>query len=423
MLLHYNSDLSIVGNRFLQTAAVTDIRRIRGRNIRMADDNVQTAPNIALVVEPVVRPRDRRRFITFPWQVYAGNRYWVPPLLIERRKFFDPGRNPFFRHADVQFFIARRGQRDVGTIAAFINHTHNHVHGEQVGFFGFFEVLPDAQAAAALLQVAEAWVRARGMQAIRGPINFSADNECGLLLDAYDQPPVMMTVYNPPYYREYIEQAGFVKAIDWYAYTIDRAMLGGGDPRDLPPKLLRALAIARRRSHAHFRKVRMRNFAQELERVRQVYNHAWEHNWGFVPLSDAEIDYLAAGLKPFVDPDLVFIAEAGDQTVGVSIALPDLNQPLLKMNGRLLPFGWWHLLRGRSRIDTVRFFAMGVVPEYRHRGVEAVFYYETFREAVRKGYVRAELSLIVESNTAMRRGIEAFGARIYKTYRVYEKAL
>lgn len=377
----------------------------------------------ALTIEPIAQPRDRLRFIQQPWQVYASYPSWVPPLLIERRRFLDPARNPFFQHAEVQLFIARRGDRDVGTIAAFINHAYNQFQGRPVGCFGFFEVLPDAEAAAALLQAAEAWVRHRGMIALRGPINFATDNESGLLIDSFDLPPVIMTVYNPPYYQPFIEAAGFVKALDWYAYTIDRATLGGGATPNLPPKLLRAVGIARRRSGATFRAVRMRDFEAELARVRLVYNRAWERNRDFVPLDNAEIDYLASGLKSFIDPDLVWVAEVGEQIVGVAITLPDFNQLLRTMNGRLLPFGWWRLLSGRAQIDTARVFAMGIVPEYRKRGIDAVLYYETFRAAIRKGYQRAELSLIVEHNTAMRRTIESLGARIYKTYRVYEKPL
>jgi hypothetical protein len=376
-----------------------------------------------LVVEPIEQPRDRLRFIKFPWQVYAGNAQWVPPLIFERRRYFDPAVNPFFRHADVQLFIARRGKRDVGTIAAFVNHAYNQFHGTQLGFFGFFEALPDSDAAAALLRAAEEWVRARGMPIIRGPINFATDNESGLLIDAFDEAPVVMTVYNPPYYRDFVEAGGYAKALDWYAYSIDRATLGGGATEDLPPKLLRALDIARRRSKASFRKVRMREFDQDLAKVREVYNRAWESNRDFVPMDDAEIDFLAGGLKPFIDPDLVWFAEVGERPVGVSITLPDLNQVVHKMNGRLLPFAWRHLVFGRSQIDTARFFAMGIIPEFRQRGIDAVFYYETFREAVRKGYGRAELSLIVEHNLPMRRPIEALGAHIAKTYRVYDKSL
>ena len=385
----------------------------------------QTAPaeRAPLVVEPVSDAGARRRFIMFPWQVYAGNPAWVPPLISERTRTLDPAINPFFQHAEVQLFLARRGGRDVGTIAAIVNHAYNQFQGETVGFFGFFEVLADPEAAALLLQTAENWLRARGMPIVRGPINFSTDNESGLLIDAFDQPPVLMTAYNPPEYRDYVEGAGYAKAMDWYAYMLDTATLGGGASDKLPPKLLRTVEIARRRSGATFRKVRMSEFARELERVRQIYNRAWERNYSFVPMDDAEIDYMAAGLKSILDPDLVFMAEVGGQPVGVSITLPDYNQVLKSINGRLLPFGWLKVLLGRSKIDTARVFAMGIVPEYRKRGIDAVFYYETFREGVRKGYQRAELSLIVENNQPMRAVIEGLGAWIYKTYRIYEKRL
>jgi GNAT superfamily N-acetyltransferase len=376
-----------------------------------------------LKVEPIAGRQARHRFMTFPWQVYAGNPSWVPPLLLDRRRTFDPAVNPFFRHAEVQLFMARRGAQPVGTIAAFVNHAYNRSQAQPVGFFGFFEVLPDPAAASALLATAEAWVAARGLSSIRGPINFATDNESGLLLDAFDQPPVLMTVYNPPYYREYIERAGYVKAMDWYAYMLDRATLGGGNQRDLPPKLLRTVELARRRCGANLRTVRMREFTAELNRVRVVYNRAWEHNYSFVPMDDAEIDFIAASLKAIIDPDLVLIAEVGDQPVGVSITLPDFNQVLRKINGRLLPTGWWQLLRGRARIDTARVFAMGVVPEFRRRGLDALFYYETFLAGVRKGYQRAELSLIVENNLPMRNAVESLGAWINKTYRIYQKAL
>jgi hypothetical protein len=357
--------------------------------------NPTAAPPLAggglLTVEPVASRSDRRDFLLFPWQAYAGSSCWVPPLLSERRHTLDPAHNPFFAHAEVQLFLARRGRRAVGTIAAFINHAYNQFQGDRVAFFGFYEVQRDPDAAAALLEVAARWAAERGMRAVRGPINFSTDNESGLLIDAFDQPPVLMTVYNPPYYRDYIEAAGFTKAMDWYAYTIDRAALGGGDVNDLPSKLVRVAEIARRRSGATFRKVRMDRFEEELGYVRQIYNRAWERNYSFVPLDNAEIDSIAAGLKQIIDPDLVFIAEAGGEPVGVSITLPDINQVLRRMNGRLLPFGWWHWLTGRKHIDGARVFAMGLVPEYRHRGIDAVFYFETFREAVRKGYQRAEL--------------------------------
>jgi GNAT superfamily N-acetyltransferase len=375
----------------------------------------------ALHIEPVAAPRDRERFVRLPWRIYANTPAWVPPLLMERRQMLDPQKNPFLGHAEAQLFIARRGNEDVGRVAAFIDHRANETYHEQAGYFGFFEVLPDAEAAAALLHAAEQWVQARGMHIIRGPLNFSHDNECGLLLDAYDEPPVLMTSYNPPYYCDYVEQAGFSKATDWYAYNIHRDTLGGGELANLPPRLLRTVDIARKRSGVHIRSVSMRNFVQEVGLIQKVYNAAWQQNQGFVPLDDTEVAALAASLKPIVDPDLVLLAEARGEVVAASITLPDFNQVLHHMNGRLLPFGWWHILRRQRYLDTVRFFAMGVIPAYRHKGIEAAFYYDTFCAAVQKGYQRAELSLVVESNTMMHRSAEAFGAHIYKTYRVYEK--
>lgn len=376
-----------------------------------------------MLIEPVQTKHDYKRFIRLPWRVYAGNPVWVPPLIMERQQTLNPKKNAFFGHAEAQLFLARRDGCDVGTIAAFIDHRANETRGEQIGCFGFFEVLPDAEAAAALLQAAEEWARARGMHLLRGPMNFSQDIDCGLLLDAYEEPPVLMTGYNPPYYCGFVEQAGFVKAADWYAYTIDRETLGGGELKNLPPRLLRTMDIARKRSGVTIRKVNMHNFEQDLAEVQRLYNTSWAENFGHVPMDDAECAQLAASLKPFLDPDLVFLAEAQGEVVGASITLPDLNQVLHRMNGRLFPAGWWHLLRRKAYINAARFFAMGVLPAYRQRGIEAAFYFETFREAVQKGYQRAELSLVVESNTMMRRSAEAFGARIYKTYRVYEKPL
>jgi GNAT superfamily N-acetyltransferase len=380
-----------------------------------------TAP---LVVVPVTTRHDMKRFVRFPWRVYAHTPQWVPPLLLERRQMLDPRKNPFFGHAEAQLFMARRGAHVVGTIAAFIDHRANERFQEQAGYFGFFEVLPDdSETAIALLQTAEQWAAQRGMQVLRGPQNFSHDNDCGVLLDAYDQPPVLMTGYNPPAYRDYIEQAGYIKSSDWYAYTIDRDTLGGGELRNLPPRLLRTMDIARKRSGVQIRPVRLRHFREELGRIQQVYNTAWRENQGFVPLDETEVTHLANSLRPIIDPDLILVAEAKGRVVAASITLPDLNQVLRRMNGRLLPLGWWHFLRRSRIIDTVRFFAMGIVPEYRHRGIEAAFYYDTFRNAVQKGYQRAELSLVVENNTMMHRSAEAFGARIYKTYRIYEKPL
>jgi GNAT superfamily N-acetyltransferase len=379
--------------------------------------------NAPLSVAPITTRRERECLLRLPWRIYAEYPAWVPPLLLERRQMLSPRSNPFLRHVEAQLFLARRGAEVVGSIAAFIDPRANEVHQEAAASFGFFEVLPDTEAAAALLHAAEEWCRARGMRCIRGPHNFSYDNECGLLIKGYNEAPALMTLYSPPYYVKYIEHSQFARAIDWYAYRLPLP----AHIDDLPPRMERVRDIARRRSGITIRPVRLRDFASELAGVQQIYNQAWERNWGFVPMDDAEVAALARGLRPFIDSDLTLVAECDGHVVGASITLPDLNQVFRQMNGRLLPMGWWHLLRRQRSISRGRIFALGVLPTYRQRGVEAAFIVETFRSAIRKGYRELELSLVVENNTATHRSIEPLvdmlDGDIARIYRIYEKSL
>lgn len=375
-----------------------------------------------LRITPVHSAADRERFITFPWQVYRGaarDELWVPPLLHERREYLDPERGPFYRHADVQLFLAWRGDRLAGTVSAHINHLHDQTHGERMGFFGFFEALDDPEAAAALLAAAAEWVRLRGAQALRGPMNFSINDECGLLVEGFDAPPVAMMTYNPRRYVEYIERFGLRKLADLYAWLLEDA--------DPPPaagaRLARVAALARRRSAMTIRRLRMRDFDAEVARGWQLYNRAWAANWGAVPMTGEEFRYLARSFKPFLDPDLLVLAEVGGELAGLLIAVPDLNIPLRRMDGTLLPTGWARFLWHRRKIDTLRVLIMGVLPEYRRRGIDAVLYQEALTAARRNGYRRAELSWIVESNAVMNNTLAALGARRYKTYRIYELPL
>jgi GNAT superfamily N-acetyltransferase len=376
-----------------------------------------------LSIAPVSTRRERERLLRLPWRVYAEYPAWVPPLLLERRQVLSPRHNPFLQRIEAQLFLARRGDEVVGSIAAFIDPRVNDLYQEAAGSFGFFEVLPDAEAAAALLRAAEEWCRARGMHCMRGPHNFSYDNECGLLVKGYDREPVLMTLYSPPYYTEFVECSQYTRLVDWSAYNLPLP----ARVEDLPPRMERVRDIARRRSGVTLRPVRLHDFANELARVQQVYNQAWEHNWGFVPMDDAEVAALARGLRSFVDPELVLIAEVDGQVVGASITLPDLNQIFRRMNGRLLPAGWWYLLRRQRYISRGRIFALGVLPAYRQRGIEAAFIVETFRAAILKGYRELELSIVVEHNTATHRSIaplkDLLGGDIARIYRIYEKLL
>lgn len=373
-------------------------------------------------IKPVKTGKELEQFILFPWKVYAYDPYWVPPLISERKAFFDPSRNPFFKHAEVQLFLAFKKGEVAGTISAHINYIHNEFHQEKAGFFGFFECIEDFAVAHKLLETACSWVAERGMEVIRGPMNFSTNEECGLLVEGFNSCPVVMMTYNPCYYVDFIEKAGFYKAMDLYAYIIQAEDLKN-NAENLPPKVFKAAEAALSRPKIRIRKLNFKDFDREVERGWKVYNSAWSRNWGFVPLTEEEFKHMAYGLKPFLDPDLIFVAEVDGEAVGLSVTLPDLNIPLHKINGRLFPLGWLKFLWYKRKIDTARFFMMGVVEGYRNLGIDAVFYLETAKALLRKGYTRCEMSWILENNTMMNRIIQRLGGRIYKVYRIYEKKL
>jgi GNAT superfamily N-acetyltransferase len=382
---------------------------------------VQSAGVGSVQIEPVAAKRGVLELIEFPFKLYQGDRNWVPPLIEERRDFLDPKKNPFFEHARFQLFLAWRNGDLVGTIGAVVDDNHNRVHGERMGAFGFFESIDNQEVADALLGAAEEWVRAQGMTIMRGPMNFSTNHEVGLLIEGDDEPPMVMMTYNPRYYARLIEARGYVKAMDLFAYIgdLDDRLHNG------PPKLYRAAEKAAKNAGIRVRKADMRHFAQEVKRARQIYDQAWTRHWGFVPITEKEGDFLAAGLKPVIDPDLVLLAETTDGTpIGMSITLPDLHQALKRSGGgHMFPLGLLKFFWYKRKVDQVRLWGMGVIEEYRGRGIDALFYIETARAALAKGYKRIEGSWILESNTMMNRIIERLGGRRYKTYRIYEKSL
>jgi GNAT superfamily N-acetyltransferase len=361
------------------------------------------------------------KFVEYPFQLYRDDPLWVPPFIEERLDFFNPKKNPFFEHSRSQLYLGYRGDRLVGTIGAVINDNHNKCHDELSGAFGFFETIDDQAVADALLVAAEDWVRGQGMNLIRGPLNFSLNDEIGLLIDGFETAPMLMMTHNPRYYAGLVEAHGYVKAMDVYAYICDfEEALGKA-----PPKVFRVAEKAAQMADVHVRKVDLRHFDKEVALIKQVYNSAWEKNWGFVPMTDPEIDHLAAALRQLVDKDLVFIAETAEgRPVGVSVTLPDANQALLRSGGgHMWPFGVPKYLWHRRDIDQVRLLIMGVIQEYRSRGLDAVFYVETARVAMSRGFKRMESSWILETNTMMNRIIENLGGKRYKTYRVYERPL
>jgi GNAT superfamily N-acetyltransferase len=356
-----------------------------------------------------------REFVELPYAMYARHRQWVPPLRRDERRRLSAAHNAFFDHADIRCWIARAGRQAVGRVAAINDRLHDERHAERVTWFGFFEA-DDGFVAQALLTAVEQSARARRSAVVRGPANPSLNESAGLLIDGFDSAPYILMPYNPPSYRGFVEAAGYHKAKDLYAWHIEVAPAP-------PPRIARSAARVRRRSNVVLRALRPEAFDRELATVLQIYQHAWADNWGFVAPTAREVEHLAAELRPVVDPALVIFAEVDSRPVGCAVAVPDANQILKRMNGRLLPFGIWHYLRRRSIVDQLRLFLLGVLPEARHIGLYPVLIDEAYRRALAGGYRRAELSWTLEDNDAINKGIEAAGGRRYKTYRLYETAL
>jgi hypothetical protein len=383
--------------------------------------------NGKLTIRPVHTSEERLEFIHFQWEVYRDDPNWVPPLISERVELLDKDRHPFHEHADVELFMARRDGKPVGTIAALVNHRHNEVHEERVGFFGYFEVLQDREAAEALLETACNWVREQGMTAIRGPETFSLNEEAGLLVDGWNGPPVILMTYNPRYYVDFIEGAGFYKAMDLLAYMVDMYEFGPGGVR-LPLKLRRVAKKIQERANFTTRPADMSRYDEEVKRFKRIYDSAWEKNWGFVPPTEAEAEHIAHAMKSMIDPDLIWFAEKDGEPIGALFPLPDLNQALIKAYPRPGVPEWWTLAKFlwhwkvRGCVNTMRGFAGGVVEERRSLGVIAVLMVKLAEVAIPR-YRWCELSWILENNIKTRQICEFLGGKVYRTYRIYERTL
>jgi GNAT superfamily N-acetyltransferase len=366
----------------------------------------------------IVSVSDRRQlaqFIELPYALYSQDPHFVPPLRRDEYRRFDRRHNPFLEHAELATWIACDGARVVGRIAAIDDRLHNEVHGEAVTWFGFFEAV-DASVAHDLFAAVEAHARSRGSRSVRGPVNPSLHEAAGLLVGGYDSPPYALMPYNPPAYPAFLEQAGYAKVKDLFAWDLDLS-----DPP--PPRITRIAERLRRRYDIRVRPVDLKQFDAELETLKVIYRKAWEDNWGFVPPTDAEIRQLAVDLKPIADPELVLFAELNGRPVGCAVSIPDVNQVLKPMNGRLLPFGLVHFLRRARLMTRVRMLLLGVLPEVRRMGLYPLLIAEARERTVRRGYVRAEVGWTLEDNHLVNAGIAAAGGRHYKTCRLYEKTL
>jgi GNAT superfamily N-acetyltransferase len=378
-----------------------------------------------LSVTPASDKSELEQFATFPWKVYEGDPHWVPNLLSEQRKLFDSGQNPFFEHADAEFFLARRNGKVVGTIAAFTNHLYNEIHESASGFFGFFEVLDEPEVAAELLAAAEDWARRAGHSEIIGPMQYSTNDELGLLVDGFDDAPRILMTYNPPRYQGYIEGAGYEKAVDLWAYAMDISDLR----RTMPEKVRRVRDKIIQRWDLKLRSIDMKRYYEEAQMVLQIYNRAWEPNWGAVRMTEAEAELVAEQLKQILDPDMALVLERDGMPVAFGITLPDLNQPLRLAYPRpgtpeiitLLKLLWhWKV---RPKMTWARAWGLGILPEYQGQGLESLMLLEMAEAAHRKGYQHGEMSWVLESNDKVNRSLAMIDAEVYKTYRIYKKAL
>ncbi len=358
-----------------------------------------------------------RRFIDFPYRLYRGHPCWVPPLRMDMKAQLSPGKYPFYNHASHAFFLVAHNGRDLGRMAVFHNRRHNEVYDENIGMFGYLDMVDDVEVTAALMEAARGWLRQFGATRIQGPYNPDSTVSVGILMDTFDSPPMILMPYNFPYYAGHLEHLGFSKVKDLFTYEMYAS-------EGAPQRLVDLVAKMEARGRYSIRKANMKRFWAEVELFKEVYNQAWSENWGALWIDDEECTHIAKDLKLVVDPDVVYFAEVDGQVAGVSLSLPNMNQALAHLpNGRLFPLGLFKLLWYKRHIDSLRIFALGVLPPYRRLGIDAALYLRTFIDGTAKGYQTGEASWILEDNAPMINALLKMGARQAKTYRVYGRPI
>lgn len=372
-------------------------------------------------IRPVRTRRQLKRFVEVPFHLHRDHPQWVPPLIYDRMQFLDRGKNPYFEHAEAEYFLAERAGEPVGRITAQVDERWDEAQGGRDGMFGFFETVDDPEVARALLGAAEEWLRERGRERLLGPMDFTTNDELGILIEGYEIRPMILQNWHPPFYKELLEGLGCGKAIDLYMWHLALGELKEGDA--FAPEIHAAAEKALRDEGIAIRNIDKGKLSEEMHSFTEVYTEAWADNWGFVPPTEAEVEFHAKILKQVIDEDWAFVAEKDGETVGVALTLPDVNQVLAKMGGRLLPFGWLRFLRGKRKIDRVRVFALGVKNEYRHSGVAAGLYLKHLEAASPDGVPAGETGWILETNKPMNRAMEGMGGTIVKRYRIFEKPL
>ncbi len=377
---------------------------------------------MSLQIVPVRTRRQLKRFVKVPFRLHREHPEWVPPLIFERMQFLDRSKNPYFEHAEAEYFIAERDGEPVGRISAQVDRRWDEFQGGSDGMFGFFETTEDAAVAGALLDAACEWLRDKGRDRVLGPMDFTTNDELGLLIEGHERRPMILQPWHPPFYKRLVSDQGFGKAMDLLMWWLAMGELKEGD--QFHGFIHEAAEKSRSEHGIRLRSMRKRDMEDEIRRFMEVYNEAWGENWGFVPITDAECRFQAKNLKQVLDPDWAMIAENPEgEVVGAALTLPDINQVLAKLNGRLLPFGWARFLLGKRKIDLVRVFALGVKHDYQHTGVAAALYVRHIETTRPDGVMGGETGWILEVNEAMNRAMEGMGGTVVKRYRIFEKPL
>ncbi|MCB0710730.1 MAG: aminotransferase class I/II-fold pyridoxal phosphate-dependent enzyme [Ignavibacteriae bacterium] len=393
---------------------------------REDDENVQSQPlpvDGDVSIREVSGRKGNKEFVRMVWRLHKDEENWIAPIEMDRMRLIDTQKNPFYKHAEIKLFLAERGGEPVGRIAAIVNHIHNRTYDDKLGFFGFFESVNDQNVANALLNAATDWLREKGMNAIRGPVSPSTNDEVGLLIKGFEHIPSALMPWNPPYYLELLENAGFElekKLLAWHVQY----------PECMTDKIVRVTAALKQRGKIRIRSLNMKKFPDEVENIKRIYNEAWQPNWGFVPMNDEEMNTLAYELKQIMDPDLVVFAEkeGEDSPIGFALAVPNINQALRKgkpipPGAKNLPTAIMNLMTNKKKIDAMRIITLGVLPKYQAKGIDAMLYRELMEQGVAKGMEKGEASWVLEDNTMMNRAAEMMNAEAYKVYGVYEKSL
>jgi GNAT superfamily N-acetyltransferase len=371
---------------------------------------------VSVVVRPVTSWRDRREFVELPYRLHSTSGVWVPPLRLERYLFLMRSQNAFFSHGDAQLFLAWRDGRVVGRISA--QYDDNHPDPRR-GMFGFLEFEDAPDIVAPMLEAAASWLRAQGRDHMVGPMDFTINDESGVMIEGFERMPFVRQPWHPPYYAVRCEEAGLRKAVDLLMYELVIS-----DRSKILPVVFKLAEQVGPRHGIRIRRMSRRSLRRDLDRFAEVYNEAWSENWGFVPYTERDLDVYAQELQLVFDRNWFMVAETeSGETAAIALTIPDINQVLAKMKGRVLPFGWWHYLRRGRIMDRVRVGFLGVKPAYQHTGVAAALYVEHFDTASRVRQKWGEMGWILETNRNMNRAMEAMGGRVVRRFRVYERDL